>query len=46
MPEGPETHRMADRIYKSLIGKKILKFKFQHESVLELNHLSLPTVSK
>ena len=39
MPEGPETHRMADRIHKALIGKEILKFKFQHESVLELNHL-------
>jgi len=39
MPEGPETHRMADRIHKSLIGKKILKFKFQHKSLSELNHL-------
>ena len=39
MPEGPETHRMADRIHKSLIGKKILKFKFQHESLSELNRL-------
>ena len=39
MPEGPETHRMADRIHKSLIGKKIFKFKFQHKSLSELNHL-------
>ena len=39
MPEGPETHRMADRIHKSLIGKKILKFQFQHKSLSELNHL-------
>ena len=30
---------MADRIHKSLIGKKILKFKFQHESLSELNRL-------
>ena len=28
MPEGPETHRMADRIYKSW-WEKNLKFKFQ-----------------
>ena len=39
MPEGPETHRMADRIYKSLVGKKILQFKFQHESISKLNNL-------
>lgn len=39
MPEGPETHRMADRIYKSLVGKKILKFKFQHDSISKLNNL-------
>ena len=39
MPEGPETHRMADRIHKSLKGKKILKFKFQHDALSELNNL-------
>ena len=45
MPEGPETHRMADRIHKSLKGKKILKFKFQHDALSELNNLKSISIS-
>ena len=36
MPEGPETRRMADRIRKSLIGKDILHFHFNHEALADL----------
>ena len=44
MPEGPETHRMADRIHKSLVGKSILKFKFQHDSISKLNNLKTVSI--
>ena len=39
MPEGPETHRMADNIRKSLKKKEILSFRFQHESLTPLTKL-------
>ena len=39
MPEGPETHRMADNIRKSLKKKEILSFRFQHESLTPLTRL-------
>ena len=39
MPEGPETRRMADKINKSLKGKKILGFKFYHKSLTQFTNL-------
>ena len=39
MPEGPETKRMADKISKSLVMKKILSFKFHHPSLELLKNL-------
>ena len=39
MPEGPETHRMSDNIKKSLKGKNILSFKFEHKALYPLKDL-------
>ena len=39
MPEGPETRRMSDKISKTLKGKKILRFKFRHRSLIQLKNL-------
>ena len=36
MPEGPETKRMADIIFKDLVGFKIVSYKFLHHSLFEL----------
>ena len=36
MPEGPETKRMADIIFKNLVGFKIVSSKFLHHSLFEL----------
>ncbi len=37
MPEGPETKRMADIIFKDLVGFEIVSYKFLHHSLFELN---------
>ena len=39
MPEGPETRRMSDKISKTLKGKKILRFKFRHRTLIQLKNL-------
>ena len=39
MPEGPETRRMSDKISKTLKGKKILRFKLRHRSLIQLKNL-------